>query len=361
MLDLKFNARWFDGVHAKPQDCCIAAALDGALQVTALQSGESVGFAADAWSASEAFAGSPRILTLPTGQIEVDESAQLQAWLNACGKGSSWVERAQISWRKAGAAALVLVLAMAGFYKWGLPLAASVVAAWIPETYVKKLDAESLAQIEKHWAQHSELSMDTQQRVRAKFLALQAPDPNTGAALPTSKLNLQFRRSNFGPNALALPAGTVIVFDELIKLSPSDDAVLGVLAHEWAHVAKRHAMTSLVESTAIGLFLSVYLGDASSVIATVGSGLSFLHYSRKHETESDTFAIATLKANGLGGAGTAELFERMMNWHCHSNGQPSERCAQVAKEAAEKGESIPEFLSSHPATPERIARFRALR
>jgi Zn-dependent protease with chaperone function len=364
---MEFEAYFYSGLSTTAQACLLSSPAQDALRIEMLPTdslpAQILHLQPSEWQVSEAFSHTPRIVTVLApqlqGQIEVAESADLQAWLTAQGKGTTWVQRAQISWRKAGAAAVALVLAVAAFYQWGLPHMARIVSDWIPQSYVQKLDDESLAQIDKHWAKPTELSMDTQRRIGDKFKALQAPD-SSAANAPAASIRLLFRASKMGPNAVALPAGTVIVFDELVKLSPNDEAVLGVLAHEWGHLAKRHALTGLIESTATGLFMSVYLGDASSLIATVGSGLGFLHYSRQHETESDTFAIQTLKKNGLAGTGTAELFERMMNWDCYSNGQSGETCAAESKRKNAKNDGIPEFLSSHPATPERIVRFKNL-
>ncbi|MDI9334419.1 MAG: M48 family metallopeptidase [Cytophagales bacterium] len=342
------NARFFDGQSTRAVPCIISSRVNGELcielQATPDKPAQGMTLAAHDWQANEPFAHTPRVLTLPSGHIEVDESPELQTWLTAQGKTMSWVERAQISWRKAGTAALLLLATLFAFYKWGLPVAASYAAAWIPESYVQRLNSETLAQIDRHFAQPSQLDVAAQARIKERFAALIAP---AGTRTSAKQMHLLFRSSAMGPNALALPAGTVVLFDELVKLAPNDDAIMGVLAHEWGHVEKRHAMSGLIQSSAIGLFFSLYLGDASSVIATVGTGLGFLHYSRTRETESDTFAIATLKANQLSGADTAELFTRMMAW------QPPDSKSKTKV-------NVPEFLSTHPATPERIERFKSV-
>ena len=121
----------------------------------------------------------------------------------------------------------------------------------------------------------SELDEDTRGRIAAEFQSLKDMHPE----LP---LTLEFRK--FGdPNALALPNGTVIVIDKLVVISKNDDEIIAVLAHELGHVHHRHGLRAVIEGSAVALLAFGILGDASDVVALVGSlpvALTSTRYSR---------------------------------------------------------------------------------
>ena len=91
-------------------------------------------------------------------------------------------------------------------------------------------------------------------------------------------------------NAAAFPGGHVIIHTGLIlKVNRTED-LLGVLAHEIAHVNKRHSVRQLINTAGLYLVLSSLLGDIgaiSGVVMNGGSQLLKLHNSRAHETEAD--------------------------------------------------------------------------
>src|SRR5438094_7952747 len=84
------------------------------------------------------------------------------------------------------------------------------------------------------------------------------------AAGETTPYSLEFRQSFIGANAFALPSGIIVVTDDLVRLSRSDDEVLGVLAHELGHVKHRHTMRRLLEGSATALIIAGGTGDLAS-------------------------------------------------------------------------------------------------
>ncbi|MCH2038636.1 MAG: M48 family metallopeptidase [Rickettsiales bacterium] len=139
-------------------------------------------------------------------------------------------------------------------------------------------------------------------------------------------------------NAFAMPGGFVVLHKGLIKKATSADEVLGVLAHELAHVEKRHSLQQMVGDIGTAIILSSLFGDfqgISGFITTHGSDLVSLSYSREHEIESDLIAIDYLIEAKINPEGLISFFERISNKN------------NVLE--------IPEFMSTHPLTKERIS------
>lgn len=139
-------------------------------------------------------------------------------------------------------------------------------------------------------------------------------------------------------NAAALPGGQIIVFREIITDTDSD-ALAGVLAHEIAHVRRRHVTQALLRELGIGALVRLFAGG----IGANAEQLVALSYTRANEAEADGDAIRMLAAAHVDPRPTARLFERL------------------SKEAGEDGETRYDlgFLQSHPVSRERAKRFAA--
>jgi Zn-dependent protease with chaperone function len=140
-------------------------------------------------------------------------------------------------------------------------------------------------------------------------------------------------------NAAALPGGNIVIFDQLLAESPGPDAVAGVLAHEMGHVQERHVTQAMIREFGFSALISVLGGSAGSGIDTLGS----LHYSRGAEAQADGDAIVTLRRAGISPAPTADFFRHL-----------AEQEKVFGRASAALG-----YVSTHPLTAEREARFRA--
>ena len=138
-------------------------------------------------------------------------------------------------------------------------------------------------------------------------------------------------------NAAALPGGQVIIFDGALDEAANPDAMAGILAHEIAHVRRRHVTQALIRELGIGALIRLFAGD----LGANAQQLVSLSYTRSNEVEADGDAIAALKRAGVDPRPTAELFRKL------ARDEDSERVATV------------EFLNSHPGTKGRADRFAA--
>ncbi|HYV84108.1 MAG TPA: M48 family metallopeptidase [Pyrinomonadaceae bacterium] len=150
-------------------------------------------------------------------------------------------------------------------------------------------------------------------------------------------------------NAFALPGGFFYVNKGLILAADNEAELAGVMAHEIAHVAARHAVenqtkASLLEYAALGG--SIFLGGIPGMIYqnTAGIGLLgiFMKFSRAAEEEADRLGVQYMYAAGYDPGAMATMFEKL-----------------EAKNKKKPG-LISRAFSTHPAPPDRRASALAL-
>lgn len=282
---------------------------------------------------SESLARAGRVLGLPGGaRCEVEQGPQLELLLELLGHREGRVSRWQASLRTALASALLTLALLGAGYRWGLPWLAERLAQGLPEEWVQQLGSHTLEALDAAAFEASGLEPAVRERLAARLAGLSPP----AAGLPL--YTLHFRSGALGANAFALPGGEIVVTDELVRLAGSDEEVLGVLAHELGHLRERHALRGLLQASAVGALVAVWVGDVGSVATALPAFLLEARYSRDFEREADAYAAAVLAANGLGTQPLADLLARLEANH----GGPRPRGGLVA------------YLSSHPATAERI-------
>ncbi len=150
-------------------------------------------------------------------------------------------------------------------------------------------------------------------------------------------------------NAFALPGGFFYVNKGLILAADNEAELAGVMAHEIAHVAARHAVEnqtkgSLLEYAAIAG--SIFLGGIPGMIYqnTAGIGLLgiFLKFNRAAEEEADKLGVQYMYAAGYDPGAMATMFEKL-----------------EAKNKKKPG-FIARAFATHPAPPDRRAAALAL-
>jgi predicted Zn-dependent protease len=178
-------------------------------------------------------------------------------------------------------------------------------------------------------------------RAIGQRLVRQAPGPK----YPYSFSAADYREIN----AFALPGGPVWIHRGVLHSATNESQVAGVLAHEIAHIAQRHAADQLTNATLTNLGLSLLssiLGNSGGAgAAQIAAGFLangvFLKFSRDDEREADRVGLDILRRAGWDGRGMVELFEILR------------------RESARDPGSVEVFFSSHPSPQDRIARLQA--
>ena len=153
---------------------------------------------------------------------------------------------------------------------------------------------------------------------------------------------------NTNLNAFAVPGGHVFIFTGLLETVKRPEELAGVVAHEIAHVTRRHSMRNIISSAGLWVIVSALFGDAQGIVAVLAEGSQFLigqKFSRDFEREADDTGWDYLVAARIDPRGMIEFFETMQ--------------AEQNKTSAGKMANTLDFLSTHPATDERMKRMRA--
>lgn len=361
--------RYFDGRTSRPREVR-AWLTDGQLHLK----GPGVDRVIDARSVQwpERTRRGPRIALLPEGgSLQSDDGAAWDEWVRSAGHGESVVVRLQQSWRGVLASLLLLVAVSAAGYVWGLPWAARAVADRFPDSVEQQIGVAVAAQVEDYvkpsqlTAQEQQAIEQAWQRVLRAHTAAQAA---RGVAVRPSRLLIR-ASEDIGPNAMALPGGTMLLTDDMVRLLQHDsDVIAGVLAHELGHVQHRHGVRMLVQVGVLGFVTSTLWGDYSGVLATVPLWLGQAHYSREAEREADTYSVTVLRDAGLSPAVMVRLFERFALFkRCGDDIlKPAPAgSAPVCQPQSASGEDDEEQggfwglgFASHPADEDRVAFFR---
>ncbi len=143
-------------------------------------------------------------------------------------------------------------------------------------------------------------------------------------------------------NAFAVPGGYIYLYTGLIKYLDSEAALAGVIAHEIAHIERRHATQRITNAYGLQLLASLALGNnpsqVSIIVANLFSGLTLLANSRSAEDESDKYAVLYLSSTRYYPGGVKFFFEKLRDDGKISSG----------------GGGIATFLSTHPDPIDRI-------
>jgi predicted Zn-dependent protease len=92
-------------------------------------------------------------------------------------------------------------------------------------------------------------------------------------------------------NAFAMPDNHLVVYTGLIEASKSEQALLGVLGHEIAHIEQNHVMKKLSKEIGFSVLLSLATGANSGQLGQVVNTLTSSAYDRRLEREADMVSV----------------------------------------------------------------------
>lgn len=143
-------------------------------------------------------------------------------------------------------------------------------------------------------------------------------------------------------NAFALPGGFFFVNKGLILAADNEAELAGVMAHEIAHVAARHAMENQGKGTLInyGALAGIIFGGpiVSTVLQNGGgilAGLAGLKFTRGAEMEADSLGVQYLYASGYDPTAMSTMFEKL------------------ASQNKKKASGLTKLFSTHPQSLDR--------
>jgi predicted Zn-dependent protease len=143
-------------------------------------------------------------------------------------------------------------------------------------------------------------------------------------------------------NAFALPGGFFYVNSGLILAADNEAELAGVMAHEIAHVAARHATRQMTRAQLANLgslpliFMGGWAGYAIRSAASFALPMTFLTFSRGFEAEADYLGLQYMYKTGYDPQAFVSFFEKIQ-----------------AKEKKKPG-TLAKAFSTHPQTPDRI-------
>jgi len=145
-------------------------------------------------------------------------------------------------------------------------------------------------------------------------------------------------------NAFALPGGFFFVNSGLIMAAENEAELAGVMAHEIAHVAARHATKQATKGQIINLasIPLIFIGGPAGYAVRQAAGLAvpmgFLKFSRDAEREADLLGLEYAYASGYDPGEFVHFFETLK------------------VKDKKKISSIAKAFSTHPMTDDRIKR-----
>ena len=250
----------------------------------------------------------------------------------------------------------------------GIFIASALLSVALPVFLILRIDLLSAyiaRQVPAQWEQKIGETAIAQYRFSHHFLAQEQTDtlllplvkPLLGA-LADSRHSYHFEIVNEpSSNAFALPGGFVVIHSGLILNAGSAEELLGVLAHEITHAEQQHGVRNLITSSGVYLVAGAMFGDVNGLLATLANAAPLLltqSYSRAFEQEADTRGFSLMQTAEIDPRGLADFFEHLM---AEEKKQLEKIENEQSRDVVRKGVK---FLSTHPATEERISYLRAL-
>jgi Zn-dependent protease with chaperone function len=276
--------------------------------------------------------------TIATRDTSVLECRSVPQIAEIAGKLESQLTRREISRR---IKMVVIFFAGAGLVLWLGMVAVGVmvrsIVAKLPPEVERKIGSESLEEVKSEF----EFVKDT--NVVAELAATARPLLDV---MPKGQEWQFYVIDEEYPNAFALPGGHILITSGLLEMTERPEQLLGVLAHELAHVTEKHGFRKLVASAGPLLVLQVFVSGNNGALAVLGGGSALLvaqSFSQEYEKEADDAGWDYMVKARIDPRGMLEIFRKLQ--------------AHEAEEG--EGIGLPKAFHSHPDFEKRIARLES--
>jgi Zn-dependent protease with chaperone function len=339
-----FEASYFDGRSSTARTVSVSIDEDALVRICG--AGLELAYPLTKVKISARIGDAPRWVVLPNGakcETRDNDAVDQAAAAHRVGAAARWLHAFEIRLPLVIGALITTLLLGWATIEYGVPYLARQVARGLPSEVDQQLGREALALLDDLIFEPSELDPAVRARLRVRFNELAAATRSEGV------VRLVFRASpTIGANALALPSGTVVMTDELVHLAAHEDEVIAVLAHELGHIHGRHALRSVLQHSATVVLIAVATGDLASLstlFAVLPAFLLEMKYSRAFDLEADDYAVAALPQIGIAPDRLAAILRRL------------QLAARGREDETSDGDNLLlDYISTHPATEERVRR-----
>jgi len=308
---------------------------DDAVSVVAVDGTVLSAAAFDQIGISDRVGSIPRRLTYPDRtSFETMDNDAIDALVAAQqGRSAGWVHRLERFHPRLLVLVLLTFVFAFSIYRFAVPALVEVAVVVTPPVVPALMSKGTLQTLDTTVFSPSTLPDADKVKLNEGFGKLAAK-----SSLGAGGFNLNFRDGGIiGPNAFALPDGTVVITDQLVRLAAGDtDMLLGVLAHEIGHVELKHSLRQLYRAAGVaGLIMLIGgdIGGSTHDVLVQGGGLLALSYSRADESAADRHSVELMQKAGFDPAAIARFFalvEDKLDDHSPTS-----------------------MLQTHPGTPER--------
>ncbi|MGE4317295.1 MAG: M48 family metallopeptidase [Deferribacterales bacterium] len=333
---MEFSGYYYNGKNSGREDVS-AEFINGRIIVRS-DRGVLCDYNADSVLMKSGVGSAPSHIIFPDGSsVETKDNAAVNHIQASLKKNSLWlfVGRLESRRRYIFLSFVSVVLIFLGAFFYGVPALSKAVAFSLPVETNRVIANGTLKMLDEHLFSPSRLTVERKAGLTESFDRMLR-------GLPEGfEYKLVFRSGGkLGANAMALPDGTVVVTDELVNLSGRDEEITAVLAHELGHVAMRHGVRTLLQGSVISAAVIAVTGDVSSLTVGIPALLVKSKYSREFEREADRFAIKLLTEHNISVIYFADILTKLSEQH------------------KESGSRVTDYISSHPATKERVKMIR---
>lgn len=248
-----------------------------------------------------------------------------------------------VRWPTWVAAGILAVASLAGIFVYLLPAAASAIVRLVPPAMERNIGHAARDQLFQLFGRLQDGPAQVECTDTRALAILQKRADELATLMETPfPVRISVVRMRV-TNALALPGGQVVILSGLIDKAESGGEVIGVLAHEIAHVARRDPLQVSIKQTGAALLVSLVVGDVFGGAALGGLAANLIEtgYSRDAEAAADFIAVTALNQLGLTALPLADFVQR------------------IETETPLAG-MIPSFLNTHPSGESRARDIRGL-